>query len=472
MLEAPAGIQPQLFLENKIRKTVDQIEKKFIKNVKGENSKKPYLRFSTVDLPFSMVMIDNEMIVTSYTTEAEADGSPTFIIEEKDSNAYKSFKEEFGRIWEKHSVVSPFKDVILKDGLQQWKEYLDLKKSYYNNEPVKTPPKQAIIYPTYECSNSCSHCMYKDKKGNTCISKDDFQNILTQLIDNKIANIELSGGGEPLESRNIDGILDVINDARSSHPEINFGLITNGIFLEKILGKYDLLNLFNDYIRISRLNEDDVDEKGLSFTEKYESWLKGVNLLLQKKKENFECKTKIGMKYLLTSKNKTSFVQMVRDDINTFLNDLDHVRFRSERTVDSDDIYPIEQDIYRLLRNSEKIKAGFEAKVALSLPNTFYPLNFKCWISPIHVVIDPLGDTYICCNYVVDPASARIGNILKPNFKDIWQSRKHIQCRHRLHRDICSCSEYCSNCRFAELQFNFEHIIATLGYDYTDNQIP
>jgi len=469
MLEAPVGSVPQSILKTKIHETVGQIEEKFIKKVIGANSKKPFLRFSTVDLPFSLIMIDNEMIVTLYTTEAEADGSPTFVIEDKDSHAFKSFKDEFESIWEKHSIVSPYKDIVLKRGLQHWKDYLDLKKSYHANEVVKKPPKQAILYPTYECGNSCGFCMYTDKKGDICISKSDFQNILNQLIDYRITNIEISGGGEPLEAKHIDGILEVLKSFRTSHPEVKFGLITNGIFLEKIMEKHDLLSLFNDYIRISRLNEDDIGEKGPLYKEKYDSWLKGVKLLIQRKKKNFKYKnTKIGIKYLLSSNNKDSFVKLVQDDLNAFLYDFDHVRFRSERTMDSNEIYPIEQDIYRLLRDSEKIRAGFESKVALSLPKTNYPRNFECWISPIHVVIDPLGDTYICCNYVVDPNNVMIGNVLDSSFQEIWESKEHAQCRHNLHREICSCSKYCSNCRFAELQFNYEHIIATLGYEYTN----
>ncbi|MDL2256372.1 SPASM domain-containing protein, partial [Parabacteroides sp. OttesenSCG-928-K15] len=233
--------------------------------------------------------------------------------------------------------------------------------------------------------------------------------------------------------------------------------------------KHDLLYLFNDYIRVSRLNEDDLDEKRTLYDKKYQQWLKGVELLIRKKKSDLRYKnTKIGIKYLLSSNNKNSFVNMVDKDTNSFLFEFDHVRFRSERRVNAKDIYPIEQNIYRLLRNSERMKSGFDAKVALSLPNIYYPQNFKCWISPIHVVIDPKGDTYICCNYVLDPGKAKIGNVLSDSFKNIWESEDHVIARHSLSKEICNCSNHCSNCRFAELQFCYEHIIATLGYDYTN----
>jgi len=469
MIEAPADSQPQSILKNKIYSTIEKIEENFIKKVNGPKSQKPYLRFSTVDLPFTLIMIDDDMVVTLYTTEAEADELPTFVIKDKNSLAYQCFKKEFESIWEKHSVVTPYKDAILTESLKNWKDDLELKKSYYDEEVVRKPPRQAIIFPTYRCSNSCGYCMYKEKKGNINLSVTNFQDILTQLIEYGINYIELSGGGEPLETKHIDGILDIIESTRKSHPDIKFGLITNGMLLEKILKKHDLLYLFNDYIRVSRLNEADIDEKNLLFKNKYEEWQKGIKLLLEEKKKNLHDEdTKIGIKYLLSSNNKGSFVKMVNEDIDSFLHEFDHVRFKSERTMNSNEIYPIEQDIYRLLRASERMRIGFEAKVALSLPNIYYPRNFKCWISPVHVVIDPHGDAYICCNYVSNPKEVKIGNVLKSSFKNIWESEKHIECRCNLSKEICNCTNLCANCRFADLQFNYEHIIATLGYNYTD----
>jgi len=469
MIEAPADQQPQQNLVNKIYSTVAQIENNLIKNI-GDVKKQPYVRFSTVDLPFSFTMIDNDMVVTTYTTEPEADKLPTFVIKGQNSPAFQGFKKEFESIWEKHSVVSPYKDIIIKENLRDWKQFLQLKKSYYDKSAVIYPPKQAIVFLTYQCSNSCGYCMYKEKKSNVSLSTKNFQNILKQLITYGVSHIEISGGGEPLETPNLNEIMKALTDMREQYPEIKFGLLTNGLYLEKSLKstKYDLLYIFNDYIRVSRLIESDLDIKNETFFNKQTTWYKGIMLLCEKKDHNQQkySSTKIGMKYLLSSRNEASFVSLVREDISKFLDKFDHVRFRSERTVNSNRIFPIEQDVYRALRSSEKIRTRFEEKIALSLPNIYYPHNFKCWISPIHVVIDPQGDVYTCCNYVMDSGKANIGNILAAPFKNIWESEKHISARHKLSKEICNCEKSCANCRFAELQFNYEQIIATLGYDY------
>lgn len=291
MEEAPSDLQPQSILSKKIYKTIEDIETKFINQIKGEKSKKPYLRFSTVDLPFSFVMIDGTMIVTLYmATQAEADTLPTFTIKGSWSPSFREFKKEFDNIWEKHTVVSPYKDIVLINNLKYWKDYLTLKKSYYNNSNIdinKQAPKQAIIFTTYKCSNSCSFCMFKEKRDNIAVSANDFKNILNQLIACNINNIELSGGGEPLEADEIRGILDIIMEVRKKSPLVKFGLITNGLQIESLLKDYDLLYIFNDYIRISRLNEDDIDEKNNTFKAKYNTWLKGVNLLYEKKTKQF-----------------------------------------------------------------------------------------------------------------------------------------------------------------------------------------
>jgi len=468
-MKDPSTDQPQQNLVNKIKLTITEIENNLIENIKDIKNQ-PYVRFSTVDLPFSFTMIDNDMVVTTYTTEPEADTLPTFIIKGKKKPAFEGLKREFESIWEKRSVVLPYKDIVTKENLKNWEEFLKLKKSYYGKTPVTDPPKQAIIYPTYRCSNSCGHCMYKEKKGDDSLSGTNFRNILEQLLQYGVTHIEISGGGEPLETPYLKDIMKELMSIRKQYPKVRFGLLTNGLHLEKSLKKYDLLHIFNDYIRVSRLIEKDLDITGKIFSKEEKTWHAGINLLCETKNQNKQKynSTKIGLKYLLSSKNKESFADEVRKDTTgKFLDKFDHIRFRSERTVDSDIIYPIEQEVYRTLKGSEKIKNRFEEKIALSLSNIHYPQNWRCWISPIHVVIDPIGDVYTCCNYIVEPKT-HIGNVLTTPFITLWEGESHINARQALSKEICNCKEYCTNCRFAELQFNYEHIIATLGYDYVE----
>jgi len=95
-------------------------------------------------------------------------------------------------------------------------------------------------------------------------------------------------------------------------------------------------------------------------------------------------------------------------------------------------------------------------KVSLSLPNLVYPRNFRCWISPMQVVIAPNSDVYLCCNYTRHPDDKCLGNIRAgSSFEDLWNSSKHKSLRRQLTRAHCDHDEYC-NCRYAEIQSMFE----------------
>ncbi len=435
-------------LRTKIYDSISMIKTKLSSQL--ENDKKPLLRFATINLPYSMIVIDNEMILTFYGSEAEANKQPTIkIIKEKNNGAYNSFRKEFDTIWGNYSKISPYEDPIIKIFKKEWQNIMVLR----NHDKTPPPPLQAIIYPTYKCSKVCSFCLYKNFiESDEEYAFNDLESLLNQLVDYNVRKIEISGGGEPLEYSYFSELLILLNSLKEKHHDIKYGLLTNGSFL----GKYNnnILHSFNDYIRISRYQHLEKNNQGSI------NWQKNVKNLIELKSKLTLNETKIGIKYLLTKENYKFFYEMVKSDYDSQLfNGIDHLRFRSTRDVDTFITTEIEQKIYNLFQ--EKQYTNYDEIVSLSLNNIYYPENFKCWISPLNVVIDPYMKVYVCSNYINDD-NKLIGQLNNENsFKDIWESKKHLDKRRRLEANNCSRSIY-SNCRFAEIQDMYERNISFL----------
>ena len=455
------------YLIDKIKKSLNNLGEYVLSEI-PEIDKKPEVRFSTCDLPFSLLVVGEEMLVTLYGIDAEGDNQPTFLIKGKNTASYQRFKKEFNEIWSKHSKVYPYKDPIISSYKKAWNEYISLK-DYSIDVP---PPRQAIIFPTYHCQENCSYCMFQAARTNPAPVEMEFQtfkDLLEQLIAFKVKYFELSGGGEPLEHSEINKIINYLEEIRKNNSDLNLGLLTNG----RHLGEYDpkrILSIFNDYIRISRYeNLEKPENEGELII-----WKRNINALIAYKRIHPEIKTQIGIKYLLTKKNKGRFVKMVQDDLNSMdRSGVQHFRFRSDRKVaekekksndtkkTKDIITKIEQQVYYILES-----AGLTDdpdSVSFSLSNVTYPINFRCWVSPMNVVIDPIGEVYICPNYLHDPSKKSLGIINnKKDFKSIWQDNHHKELRKKLRRANCKNNNY-SNCRYAEIQNLFEQIALTVG---------
>ena len=49
----------------------------------------------------------------------------------------------------------------------------------------------------------------------------------------------------------------------------------------------------------------------------------------------------------------------------------------------------------------------------------------KCWLTPLQIMIDALGDVFLCCYYLHRRESHGIGNAFTESLRDIWYSERH-----------------------------------------------
>jgi sulfatase maturation enzyme AslB (radical SAM superfamily) len=441
-----------LQLATKIKKSIENLEARLIFKLPNESSK-PLVRFATRDLPFSLMAVDDLMTVTFYGTEPEGNRSPTLIVKGEQTNAFKTYLNEFECLWKEHSNVCAYRDPLLMHLSHDWQALSRLRTG------VPPAPRQAILFPTYRCQVVCDYCMYAHNKDRIKSEMDvkTFENMVAELLTAGVLEFELSGGGEPLCHREFDSIIGVLKNAASSFPNVRFGLLTNGHYLARYDNK-QLVHTFNNYIRVSRYQASLRDGR---------RWRESIKRLIKAKVDS-GAGTEIGLKYLLTKSTHPDMLQAIEDDLrDSDLRKADHFRFRSSRDFPENDIAEVEQKIWRILKAERDIDC--EHRVSLALGKTRYSTNFKCWISPMHVVVDPMFDVFLCCNFLHNEGAKRLGNLVNDSFSSLWAHPRHLAARQKLHRENCDRCYY-SNCRFAELQDHIERLMFVTGQNISETE--
>lgn len=449
-MEEPFIDDPVQSLPRKIRETIDVLESRVLARIPSRD-KKPMIRFATCDMPFSVNAVDDDMVVTLYGTRAEGNEQTTFLVSRKKGSAFEAFKAEFDRIWDHFSKIYPYEDPIITEYRKDWRKYVPLR----NFENIPCAPRQAIIFPTYRCRDNCRYCMFREIRHSNVtkeMNPHDFRRILDELINFGVRYVEISGGGEPLVHGEIVDILSAVKDVRKKNEGVKFGLLTNGLYLNVL--DEPLTKVFNDYIRISKCER--VEREADCST-----WRNNIISLLREKRSTRALYPRIGIKYLLTPENEESFVDLVKRDLNDReLSGIDHWRFRSDRRVKTSIIARIEQQVYYEIESSNL--PNTESSVSLAMSNLYYPRNFRCWISPMHVVIAPTCDMFMCCNYLYDDVKKCLGSLKTGNFESIWRSNLHRELRQKIERKNCARKKY-ANCRYAEVQDVLEKVALAAG---------
>ena len=112
-------------------------------------------------------------------------------------------------------------------------------------EGEMSPPRMAIIYPTYLCNHNCIGCDYtEENKSKKVMTKNEMFKVIDQLHSIGVRGIEFCGGGEPTLNQHLPGTID-----RMVGHGVHFGILTNGTNLTKQL--QEKLVKFGSYCRIS-----------------------------------------------------------------------------------------------------------------------------------------------------------------------------------------------------------------------------
>ena len=170
---------------------------------------------------------------------------------------------------------------------------------------------------------------------------------------------------------------------------------------------------------------------------------------------------RIGVKLLLTKENAREIDRIAKEflELEERGHRLDHIKIRAARAPGDTGLQPSEEEAidaqYRLaLLRDDWMARGNPAAEDMQIDTKlrYVSDNFRCWVSPVMVVIDPEANVYPCYNFVDMRADWRIGNLDQQQFADFWGTPKHRGVVKNLKSgSVCNSPHGC-NCRLIAYQ--------------------
>ena len=300
------------------------------------------------------------------------------------------------------------------------------------------PPRMAIVYPTYLCNHNCIGCDYtEENKLKKVMTREEFLRVIDQLHDIGVCGMEFCGGGEPTLNPHLSEAID-----RAVEHGIHFGMLTNGTNLTKPLQEH--LVRFGSYCRISL---ESAHKKTFDFYKRPAGEQAGFEKVVQNIKELVslrdqaapDTQLQISIKYSIDGNNFSDVQQAIK--LGRQLN-VDSIQFKLIRNMPSE--IQDQSAVDLLIERIERAKCNGSSHTHVVYDLSKSKLEGPCWLSPLQVTVDALGDVYICCYYRHRKDAHRLGNLFRKNLRDIWYSQEHWAKIMRINTE--DCNKY--DCRF------------------------
>jgi MoaA/NifB/PqqE/SkfB family radical SAM enzyme len=277
-------------------------------------------------------------------------------------------------------------------------------------------PRTAIVYPTYVCNQACPGCEYQDDNNNIAamMSKKQLFSVIDQLADIGVKGIEFCGGGEPTLNPYFGEAL-----VRLRKKGMSAGLLTNGTNVKGNLAEVAVETL--SYIRISL----DAATAGTYATVKrpkssasgFDAVVSNIKTLVLLRKK-YRSKVTLSVKFLVSRLNEFE-IEKAAELANRL--GVDSLQFKSVRIFKS----LIVSGKERAIQNRIFALAKKYPHLAVVGGVGRADITMKCWLSPVQIMIDALGDVFLCCYYRHRKKTHCFGNMFKKPLKKIWYSKCH-----------------------------------------------
>lgn len=302
-------------------------------------------------------------------------------------------------------------------------------------------PRMVSCWLTTVCNYNCSFCLFKEenKKDHKIVDTAKFKQFIIDIAKVGVESLEFSGGGEPT----IHPDFKEITQLARMHG-LKLGLFTNGTNIDKIN-----IKMFK-YIRIG-LDAADAGTynkiKKPPISKAFDIVLKHTEELLARRGK--DTRPRIGFKFIVNNQNHEN----IRDMINIGRKiGVDYVQFKGEHNgpnvlTEEENNY-CEKTILGLRFSSENTKTQILGSIK--------PLksDIQCFMSPIHTVIDPKGDVFVCC--YLREKNHIIGNALETPFTEFWGGDRHKRILKSLNPDTCNPYD----CRFMKYNEKMKEVIS------------
>lgn len=287
-------------------------------------------------------------------------------------------------------------------------------------------PRMALLYISYGCNFACKGCLCNAFNAERVyMDFEKFKDVTRQLKKHGVKAVEFCGGGEPLLHPDVNRMITWLTDEL----HMSFGLMTNG----------SLLNEHLDYLLATRANYVRVS----LYENSYDFVMKKVLKLIDTR-DAVAGSTVIGVKFLVNEDNQAFILQRLREVSG--IPGINHISVKAMRE---------EKNIVDYSRLEKEIRDLHSEKIVANLEKSY--LKGHCWMSPIHTLIDPEGEVYICCYYMERKKEHCIGNVFEKSFDEIWGSPEHLE--KLRHIDTRKCNVY--DCRWHQYNEKLAELLSS-----------
>lgn len=287
-------------------------------------------------------------------------------------------------------------------------------------------PRTMEFFLSNTCNHACAGChsRYMHKDDECFLDFDVMKEVVTDISEMGVEGVEISGGGEPLLYPNI---VPAIAFIRSKGMKV--GMFTNGTMLSGEIADFMVQNLL--FLRIAFDAGKRATYRKIHGRDEFELLLENIENLVRvrlkhkpapgrRKNDTIYGSATIGAKYLVSSRNWTELAdaaQLAREI------GLDYFQYKSLRasklTLEGEELdqaREVAEKANELTDETFQVFGDLEKTKVIG----------RCFLNPIHPVIDATGNMYLCAFFHHRKKTHRIGNVYQKSFPEIWYSQRHF----------------------------------------------
>ena len=306
--------------------------------------------------------------------------------------------------------------------------------SYYNEankiiKGVMPLPRMLNFMPSCLCNHSCVGCDWSNEnKTRYVMPAEQWKKVFNELhLQNSIRFIEFCGLGESMLHPDIHEMI-----LKAGEYGWIIGMITNGT---KLKGKVleDLIPRAA-YIRVSMESGSqkvfDKVKRPKAAEDNFFSVCQNIKKAVKLRDElNPSCN--IDYKFAVGRENYNDMEKAVRlaADLGC-----DCIQFKSYRNV------PSEMDDFQkgiLDKRLQELKEIHKEDIIVTGSLKSTKPTVRCFMSPVHILVDAFADAYNCCYFRHRKSSHKIGNVVKDGFSKVWSSEKHFEVIKNVKKEEC-----------------------------------
>ncbi len=307
-------------------------------------------------------------------------------------------------------------------------------------------PRTAIVYPTYVCNQDCLWCEYSSEntEHHAVMKNDDLRKLMADLDNLGVKGVEFCGGGEP----SLHPILaEIAHDLHRR--EMSFGILTNGTKM-----KGELADVFIEHGSYVRVGFDGGTEETVNRVKRPKTPEAAFAAVCENVRNMVELRNargtncRVSMKYVIDQNNAHEIEEAVKlaGELH-----VDSIQFKAARVCASE-LTP-EQS---LLVNADidRCKEQYADRVVVIGSTTKVNTARQCWLTPLQLTIDTLGEVFLCCYYTHRKDKHTIGNCFEAPLHDLWYSEHHWERINAIEPKECNNLD-CRFVRYNEIMDNF-----------------